>query len=290
MNEAHMSRCSMIKTVAASAVVALLPVTGVAEDPAPATRASKGRIRQSVCRWCYGGKSLEDLAAFCVETGLLSIELVPPSDWPVLKKHGLICAMTPSHGITKGFNRKENHAECIASVRKAIDATSEAGFPNVICFSGNRAGLSDEDGLENCAEGLKQIVGYAEEKKVTICMELLNSKRSHKDYQCDHTAWGVALCKKVNSPAFKLLYDIFHMQIMEGDVIDTIRENVAYIGHIHTAGVPGRHEIDDTQELNYPAIMRAIADSGYKGYVAQEFGPKRDPFTSLRQAVLLCDV
>jgi hydroxypyruvate isomerase len=198
--------------------------------------------------------------------------------------------MTPSHGIGKGFNRKENHPECIDAVRKAIDATAAAGFPNVICFSGNRAGLDDATGLANCVEGLKQIAAYAEEKKVTLCLELLNSKRDHKDYQCDRTPWAVEVCRKVGSPRMKLLYDIYHMQIMEGDVIATIRENIEYIGHIHTAGVPGRNEIDETQELNYPAILRAIADSGYKGFVGQEFVPKRDPIASLEQAIRLCDI
>jgi hydroxypyruvate isomerase len=175
-------------------------------------------------------------------------------------------------------------------MRKAIEQTAEAGFPNVIAMSGNREGLSDEEGAKNCVEGLKSIAGLAEEKKVTVVMELLNSKRDHKDYQCDHTAWGVDVCKKVGSPRVKLLYDIYHMQIMEGDVIATIRQSIQYIGHIHTGGVPGRNEIDDTQELYHPAIMRAIADSKYDGYVAHEFVPKRDPLTSLRQAVAICDV
>jgi hydroxypyruvate isomerase len=197
---------------------------------------------------------------------------------------------TPSGGIGKGLNRKENHAECLAQIRSAIEKTAEAGFPTVICMSGNRAGLSDEEGAANCVEGLKQIAGLAEEKKITVVMELLNSKRDHGDYQCDHTAWGAGVCKKVGSPRVKLLYDIYHMQIMEGDVIATIRENIQYIGHIHTGGVPGRNEIDDTQELNYPAIMRALVAAKYEGYVAHEFVPKRDPLTSLRQAVAICDV
>jgi hydroxypyruvate isomerase len=198
--------------------------------------------------------------------------------------------MTPSHGITKGLNRKENWDECLKKIRDAIDATAAAGYPNVICFSGNRDGMSDEEGLKNCAEALKQVVGHAEEKKVTICMELLNSKRNHKDYMCDRTAWGVELCKAVGSERFKLLYDIYHMQIDEGDVIATIRQYKDYLGHYHTAGVPGRHEIDDSQELYYPAIMRAIADTGFKGIVAQEFTPTRGAYASLEQAVKICDV
>ncbi len=251
----------------------------------------KGRIKQSVCRWCYGAKSIEDLAAFSAKIGLKSIELVNPKDWPVLKKHGLVCAMSPSHGIVKGLNRKENHAECLTKIRKSIDDTSDAGFPNVICFSGNRAGMDDDEGLKNCAIAVKQVVGLAEKKNIMICMELLNSKRNHKDYMCDRTAWGAELVKRVGSDNFKLLYDIYHMQVQEGDVIATIRENKDYIGHYHTAGVPGRHEIDNTQELYYPAIVKAIIETGYKGYLGQEFKPKsKEPLKSLAQAVRICDV
>jgi hydroxypyruvate isomerase len=282
-----MPRRTALKTVTLAAAGAALAGRLRAEDAPPARR---GRIRHSVCKWCYGKTSLEDLAAFCAAQGIASIELVGPGDWPVLKKHGLICAMTPSHGIEKGLNRREHHADCLGKIRAAIEATAAAGFPNVICFSGNRAGMADEEAWSNCAEALKQVTPLAEDKGVTICMELLNSKRSHKDYHCDHTAWGVELVKRVGSPRFKLLYDIFHMQIMEGDVIDTIREHIAHIGHIHTGGVPGRNEIDETQELYYPAIMKAIADLKFTGYVAQEFVPKRAPLTSLRQAIDLCDV
>jgi hydroxypyruvate isomerase len=198
--------------------------------------------------------------------------------------------MTNSHGINPGLNRKQNHEKCLAAIRAAIEANAEAGFPNVICFSGNREGMSDEEGLRNCAEGLKQVVGLAEQKKVTLCMELLNSRVDHPDYMCDRSAWGIELVKAVGSERFKLLYDIYHMQIMEGDVIRTIKDKHAYFGHYHTAGVPGRHEIDDAQELFYPAIMRAIADTGFKGYVAQEFLPTREPLASLRQSVDICDV
>jgi hydroxypyruvate isomerase len=218
------------------------------------------------------------------------IDLVPQNDWPTLKKYGLLCTMVTSYDRTKGFNHKENHDGCVAFLKKMIDAAADAGFPNVIAYSGNRGGIGDDVGADNCVEGLKKIAGYAEEKKVTVCMELLNSKRDHKDYQCDHTAWGAGVCKKVGSPRVKLIYDIYHMQIMEGDVIATIRENIQYIGHFHTAGVPGRHELDDRQELNYPPIMRAIADLKFDGYVGQEFNPTRDPLESLRAAVMLCDV
>lgn len=282
-----MPRRTALKTVTLAAAAVSLP-RGVRAADRGAAR--KGRIRHSVCKWCYGKVALEDLAVFCAANGISSIELVGPGDWPVLKKHGLICAMTPTHRIESGLNRKENRAACLKAIREAIEATAAAGFPNVICFSGNRGGMGDEEAWSNCAEALRQVTPLAEDKGVTICMELLNSKRSHKDYHCDRTPWGVELCKRVDSPRFKLLYDIFHMQIMEGDVIDTIRENMAHIGHIHTAGVPGRNEIDETQELYYPPIMKAIADLKFAGYVAQEFVPKRDPLTSLRQAVDLCDV
>jgi len=250
----------------------------------------KGRIRQSVCKWCYRRVSFEELAAHSAKIGLAGFDLASPGQWPILKKYGLICTMTPTHGIGKGLNRIENHAECLGRIRKAIEVTSDAGFPNVICFSGNRAGMDDDEGLKNCAIAIKQVVGLAEKKKVTICMELLNSKRNHKDYMCDRTRWGAELVRRIGSPRFQLLYDIYHMQVQEGDVIATIREYKDCIGHYHTAGVPGRNEIDQTQELYYPAIMKAIVETGFKGYVGQEFIPKRDPLTSLTEAVEICDV
>ena len=250
----------------------------------------KGRIQHSACKWCYSKIPLEEFAAAAKEIGLVGIDLLGPGDFPTLKKHGLVCTMVNSHGIHPGLNKKQNHEKCLAEIRKAIEATSEAGFKNVICFSGNREGQDDEEGMKVCAEGLKQVMGLAEQKKVTLCMELLNSKVDHKDYMCDHTKWGADLCKMVGSDNFKLLYDIYHMQIMEGDVIRTMRQYKDYIGHIHTGGVPGRNEIDEGQELYYPAIMKAIVDMGFKGYVAQEFIPKREPLASLRQAVEICDV
>lgn len=248
------------------------------------------RIRQSVSRWCYNKIPFPEFARACAEMGLEAIELLRPEEFGVLQEHGLVCAMTSCGNLQKGLNHRENHAESLAAIRTAIEATAAAGFPNVICFSGNRDGIDAEEGLENCVAALKQVVGLAEKKNVTICMELLNSKRDHKDYQCDRSAWGVELCRRVGSPRMKLLYDIYHMQIMEGDVIATIRENIEYIGHFHTGGVPGRHEIDAEQELNYPAIMRAIADTGYQGFVGHEFMPTREPLTSLREAVRLCDI
>ncbi|HEX8532075.1 MAG TPA: TIM barrel protein, partial [Cytophagales bacterium] len=213
--------------------------------------------------------------------------------WPVLKKHGLTSAMPwgAGKGIVDGFNDPKLHDELIASYEAIFPKLAAAGLNQVICFSGNRKGLDDEQGIQNCAQGLKRLMKSAEKHKVTMVMELLNSKVDHKDYQCDHTAWGAELCKAVGSENFKLLYDIYHMQIMEGDVIRTIKDNYQYIAHFHTGGVPGRNEIDETQELNYPAIMKAIADLGYKGFVAQEFIPKReDKLASLRQGVQICDV
>ena len=249
-----------------------------------------GRINQSVCQWCFNKMPVEDLAKNAARIGLKGIDLVGPEHFATLKKYNLVGTMTTSHSIPKGLNRKENWDECLGKVRKSIEATSEAGFPNVICFSGNRDGMADDEGLKNCRDALKQVVGLAEEKRVTICMELLNSKLNHKDYMCDRTHWGADLVKSVGSDRFKLLYNIYHMQVQEGDVIATIRQYKDCIGHYHTAGVPGRHEIDESQELFYPAVMRAIADTGYKGIVAQEFIPAREPIASLEQSVRICDV
>ena len=254
------------------------------------TMEQKGRIKQSVCKWCFGNLSLDEFSGYCVSIGIKSIELVEPHEWPTLQKHGLICAMTPSHSIGKGLNRKENHSECLARIRTAIEKTSEAGFPNVFCFSGHRDGMGDAEGLKNCTNAIKEIVGFAGQKKGTICMELLNSKHDHKDYMCARTPWGGALVRQIGSPNFRLLYDIYHMQVQEGDVIATLREYKDCIGHYHTAGVPGRNEIDNRQELYYPAIMKAIADTGFTGYVGQEFVPKKDPLKSLADAVNLCNV
>jgi len=254
--------------------------------------AVRGNVRHSVCLWCYRMKPAE-MAPIARDLGLAGIDLVAPDDFPVLKEHGLLCTMTSGvwGGIPKGLNRREHHEPILKSLRELIDASAGYGFPNVICFSGNRAGLSDEEGLKTCAEGLKQIVGYAEQKRVTVIMELLNSRVNHPDYQCDRTEWGVELCRAVGSERFKLLYDIYHMQIMEGDVIRTIQTHQQYFGHYHTGGNPGRNEIDETQELNYPAILRAIVGTGYRGFVAQEFIPRNpDKIASLAAAVRLCDV
>ncbi|HUR45337.1 MAG TPA: TIM barrel protein [Candidatus Saccharimonadales bacterium] len=253
----------------------------------------KGRVNHSVCKWCYPKVGLEDLCVAGKEMGLRSIELLETKDFPTLKKHDLACAMVSGvpGGIENGLNDPKNHDKIVAFFERTIPIVAEAGYPNIICFSGNRRGMSEEQGLENCAAGLKRIAGTAEKYKVTIAMELLNSRVNHKDYMCDKSAWGVELCKRVGSERFKLLYDIYHMQIMEGDLIATIKRNHQYFAHYHTGGVPGRAEIDETQEINYPAVMKAIVDTGFKGFVAQEFIPKRpDAIASLKQGVRICDV
>lgn len=223
--------------------------------------------------------------------GIESIELLPPEDWPTVKREGLTCAMAQAvDSITDSMNRLENHSRLLPLFEQRLRECAEAGVPNLVCFSGNRAGISDEEGLENTVEGYKQIIGLAEKHRVTLCLELLNSKVNHPDYQCDHSAWGVEVCRRISSERFKLLYDIYHMQVMEGDVIRTIQNLHPYIAHYHTAGNPGRNEINDTQELNYPAIMRAINRTGFNGFVGQEFVPTGDPLSSLREAVEICSV
>ncbi len=288
-------------TAALTAIASLSPRQIAAEEARPP--ALKGNIRHSVSAWCYGslfnpGKdkpapmTFEDFCRACYRLGLESVELLGEAQWPAVKKAGLTCAMCNGpDSIPYGWNRLEHHDDLLAKFEKSIPKVAEAGFLNIITFSGNRKGMSDEQGLENCVKGLKRLMPIAEKHKVTVCVELLNSKRSHKDYMADHTAWGVELCRRVGSERLKLLYDIFHMQIMEGDIIDTIRESHQYIAHYHTGGVPGRNEIDDTQEINYPSVMRAIVATGYKGFVGQEFVPRRpDPLASLKQSVQICDV
>lgn len=298
------TRRTALRSIAGAAAIATLPRTHAADAGAKAaTPAPVGSIRQSVCKWCFREIQLDPFCAAAKEMGLESVELLTPEDFPTLKKHGLFCAMvsnptgkTPQGvtvgGIPKAWNRVEHHDTLVGIYEKRIAEVADAGFQNLICFSGNREKLDDEKGLENCALGLKRIMAIAEKRGVTICMELLNSKVNHKDYMCDRTPWGVELAKRIGSERFKLLYDIYHMQIMEGDVIRTIRESAAYIGHYHTAGNPGRNEFElrDDQELYYPPIMRAIKATGFKGFVGQEFLPKRDPLTSLREAVKLCAV
>ena len=273
--------------------------TSTSRDRRPSLRdrsAAKSRLKLSVSRWPYSKFTLDQLCQMCRELGLDAIDLLEPNDWAVPQRYGLLCAMGyatvphPENRLTDGFNRVENHSWLIPAYERAIPLAAAAKVPNVICFSGSRKGQSDDEGRAVCARGLAPLIPIAERHGVTLCMELLNSKIDHPDYQCDHTAWGVALAKQINSPRFKLLYDIYHMQIMEGDVIRTVTENINHIGHFHTGGVPGRHEIDDTQELNYHRVMQAIADAGFPGYVAQEFVPTRDPRASLEQAVRICTV
>ena len=299
MTNDSLSRRDVLRAAAATslAVGALSPRLAqvqAQEAAAPAAAMApivvNGRIKQSVCHWCFSNLSVEKLAQEAARIGLKAIDLVGPEHFETLKKYGLVGSMTPSHGIGKGLNRIENHEECLGAIRKSIEATSTAGFPNVICFSGNREGMSDEEGLKNCAIGLKQVMALAEEKKVTVCMELLNSKKDHGDYMCDRTHWGAKLVDTVGSPRFKLLYDVYHMQVQEGDCIATLRKFKDQIGHYHTAGVPGRNDIDpDLQELSYPPIVRAIIDTGFTGYMAHEFLPKRG-IASLDTAARLCDV
>lgn len=292
-NLSLLSRRSVLKATAATALLSgnLLNRISASESALPVEL--RGKINHSVCRWCYPSIPLEDLCVAAAEIGLKSIELVGPDEWPMLKKYGLTAALPhgAGKGIEQGFNDPTLHDELVASYERMIPVVAAAGYNQIICFSGNRRGLDDQQGIENCAVGLKRLAGTAEKHGVTLVMELLNSKVNHPDYQCDHTEWGAALCDAVGSDRFKLLYDIYHMQIMEGDVIATIRKHSKHISHYHTGGVPGRNEIDDTQELNYPAIMKAIVDTGFTGYVAQEFIPTwSDPLESLKQAVLRCDV
>lgn len=288
MNAQPLSRRTLIAGAASVAAAAAAPATLAAQQEKVI---ENGRIRQSVCRWCYGSMPLDELAAASKAMGLESVEILDASDFPTIQEHGLSCAMTNSHGIANGINDPANHEACLDAIRTSIDATAEAGFPNVITFSGNRNGMADSVGLENCVAALKQIVGHAEQKGVTICMELLNSKVNHADYMADNMPWLVELVDRVGSDRFKILYDIYHAQVMEGDVIRTIRDHHQHIGHYHTAGNPGRNELDDDQELYYPAIMRAILETGYTGIVGQEFIPKSsDKLAALAHGVSVCDV
>lgn len=296
------SRRSSIKKIVAStasitAAATVLPVlTACAQGQEAEEKTNtklKGNINHAVSRWCFGHLSLDELCKEAKAMGIKGIDLVGPEDWPTLKKYGLESTMCNGAEINlvDGFNDKKFHAQLIKSYTDMIPRVAKAGYKNLICFSGNRRGKTDEEGWNNCMEGLKQLLPLAEKHNVVLVMELLNSKVDHKDYQCSKTAWGVELAKRLGSENFKLLYDIYHMQIDEGDVIRTIRDNHQYIAHYHTAGVPGRNEIDETQELYYPAIMKAIVETGFKGYVAQEFVPKRDDkLASLRQSIQICDV
>ena len=292
------------KSAGVAAIVASLGHRLAAEDAAAAEAVQEtGRtIKHSACRWCYSKFKLDELCMAGKEFGLQSVELVKPSEVEILKKHGMTCAIATNAvtkaadgkqvgGITRGWNQAEYHDVLVEAYEKQIRDSANVGLTNVILFSGNRRGMDDAVGMENCAKGVKRLLPLCEKLGVTLSMELLNSKRSHRDYMCDRTSWGVELCKMIGSDKFKLLYDIFHMQIMEGDVIETIKKNHEYISHYHTGGVPGRGEIDDTQELNYPAIIKAILETGYEGYLGQEFQPRRkDHLASLRQGVEICSI
>ncbi|WP_281638380.1 hydroxypyruvate isomerase family protein [Flavobacterium marginilacus] len=253
----------------------------------------KGKINHSVARWCFKDFDIETLCVEAKKIGITGIDLVGPQDWPILKKHNLTSTMCNGAelNLVDGFNDPKFHEQLIKNYTEMIPLVAEAGYKNLICFSGNRRGKTDEEGWNNCVLGLQKLIPLAEKYQVTLVMELLNSKINHKDYQCDRTYWGVELVKRVNSKNFKLLYDIYHMQIDEGDVIRTINENYTHIAHYHTGGVPGRNEIDETQELNYSAIMKAIAQTGFTGFVGQEFIPKqKDKIASLKKAIAICDI
>ena len=289
--ENPLSRRSALTAMAASS--AALYTSASAQEAASVPEVPvAGRLKQSVSRWCYGALSLEELCQAARGMGIQGIDLLGESEWPVVREQGLVCAMANGPGnIMVGWNRPENHERLIAASEELLPKVAQAGITHMVVFSGNRRGLPDDEGIANCARGLEKILPTAESLGVVLCMELLNSKCDHKDYQCDHTSWGVELAKQLGSEHFKLLYDIYHMQIMEGDIIATIEEHIAHIGHFHTGGVPGRNEIDHTQELNYARICAAIADTGFNGFLGHEFVPKaEDPLASLREAVAICTV
>ncbi len=290
----HVTRRGLLQCAAGAAILGGPAFAAAAEAEGPAVK--KGRLKQSLVQWCY--KKYWDIDQMCRvarELGCVSVEIVDPKNWPTLKKHGLVCAIAGSHGFEKGMNNPKYWDTCLAKMTQAIDACAAAGFPNVITFTGFREDIPDDVGLKNCVAGYKKIVGYAEKKKVTLCLEMLNSRvdkemKGHPGYQGDHTGYCMEIIKQVGSPRLKLLFDIYHVQIMDGDIITRLRKYADAIAHVHTAGNPGRGELDNRQEINYPPIMEALVDVGYKGYVGQEFIPTRDPRQGLREAVRLCDV
>jgi hydroxypyruvate isomerase len=253
----------------------------------------KGNVKHAVCHWPFNPMTIEELCIGIKKIGFNAIDLIGPNNWHILQKHGVECSMCngADMGIVKGWNDPKNHEQLIKGYEEVIPLVSKAGYKNLIAFSGNRNGMDDETGMKNAAAGLKKIMATAEKNNVMIIMELLNSKVDHADYMCDKSAWGIELCKMVDSPNLKLLYDIYHMQIMEGDIIRTIKRDHQYFGHYHTAGNPGRNEIDETQEIYYPPIVKAILETGYKGYFCQEFVPKKaDKMASLAEAIKICDL
>lgn len=289
------TRRSVIKNmVAGTAGLGLMGAGCSANGQQQKSNVLKGNINHSVCRWTYSNISLEQLCQEVKSIGFNAIDLLTPKEWPEIQKHGITCSMCYHGGkisLTEGWIHKEHHAWLIKDFDEGIPLVAKAGYKNLICFSGNRNGMDEETGLKNMTEGIKKILPLAEKHNVVLQIEVFNSKVDHKDYMADNTPWTVELCKRIGSENFKILYDIYHMQVNEGDIIRTIRDHHHYFGHYHTAGVPGRHEIDTTQELYYPAIMEAIVKTGYKGYVAQEFIPvAENKLASLREAIMLCDV
>ncbi len=291
------SRRDLLRRGAAVTGATMLAGANLAAANDQSKAAVNGRIKQSLVSWCYKPYwEPEEMAKIAVQLGCVSIELIDPKDWPMLKKHGLVCAIAGSHGFQKGMNNPENWDYCLELLRERIDQCAEAGFKRVITFTGMRENISDDDGIKNCVDGYKKIIGHAEKQGVTLCLEMLNTRddthpmKGHPGYQGDHTEYCIEIIKKVGSPNFKLLFDIYHVQIMDGDVIRRIHQFKDYLGHIHTAGNPGRGELDDQQEINYPAVMQALLDVGYDGYVGQEFIPTRDPLEGLQEAVKWCDV
>lgn len=292
----RISRRHLLQGAAAGAGALALSALPAAAADRPA-RAEKKNLKQSIVEWCFTKHwNIDKMCTIAKNLGCFSVELVDPKHWDTLKKHGLVCAIAGSHMFVKGMNNPSYHEMCIEKMRKAIDNCADAGFPNVITFTGFRENnIPDDVGMKNCVAGYKKIIGHAEKKKVNLCLEMLNSRvneemKGHPGYQGDHTDYCIELIKQVGSPRMKLLFDIYHVQIMDGDVIRRIRQYADYIAHVHTAGNPGRCELDDTQEINYRPIMQALADIKYKGYIGQEFIPTRNPLQGLREAVVLCDV
>ena len=294
--EFNQSRRSLIKNLAlgASAIIAAPAISFASETKSQKKNKLKGNINHSVSRWTFNYLSLDELCQAVKEIGFNAIDLVKPKDWPTLQKHGIyssMCYTAGDNNLNNGLNNPKYHEQLIKEYLEVIPVMAAAGYKNLICFSGKREGMDDDTGMKNCMDALKKILPFAEKNGVTMVMELLNSKIDHKDYMCNHVEWGAELCKRISSENFKLLFDIYHMQIQQGDIIRNIRDYHQYIAHYHTGGIPGRHEINDTQELYYPAVMKAIVETGFKGYVAQEFVPtKKDKLDSLKEAIKICDV
>lgn len=296
MRAKPLTRRLFLKTQTALATAA---ITGsrrtIAAEAAELYSVRNGRIHQSVIPWCFKPMPPRELIDLASRLKMPSVELISPDLWPVLKEKGMTCAIASSHGFARGFAHKEEHEPCLDVLRKNIDLAAQAGVPSIITFSGFRRGISTKEGTRNMVEGLKKIAGHAEKKNVTVCLEMLNSRvnvemKGHPDYFCDDIDLSVDICKQIGSERVKVLFDIYHVQIMHGDIIKRLKQHASWIGHYHTAGVPGRNEIDDTQEINYAPIMKAILETGYSGFVGQEFIPLRDKAASLAEAVRICDV